>query len=99
MHDVAYALAWMLAALDGCRSPEQFAWPRVRSLLEAYESAAASRLTDVERRALSPSTAAVAVYHAASAEYTNDPAGQLRERLPFLRLSQWLLEHPGVLTG
>jgi hypothetical protein len=53
----------------------------------------------LERRALTAFTVAVALYHAASAGYTDDPAGQLRERATFLRLSQWLLDHPNMLAG
>jgi len=80
-------------------APERFAWPLVPRLVATYEAAAGSPLTDIERQALPPCTVAVALYHAASAGHTDDPAGQLRERLPFLRLSRWLLEHPGVLAG
>lgn len=73
--------------------------PDVRRLVDAYEAAARTRLTAEERRALAPYTAAVPLYAAALAGFSNDPAGQLRDRLPFLRLSEWLLAHPEALWG
>jgi len=30
---------------------------------------------------------------------TEDPTGKLRARLPFLRLSEWLLAHPSALLA
>jgi Ser/Thr protein kinase RdoA (MazF antagonist) len=97
IHDLGYALAWMIVALDGHQAPERFAWERVPRLIQAYEAAAEVTLTDGERRALAPYTAAARLYHAASAGFGGDPAGQLRAELPFLRLSAWLLAHPEVV--
>jgi Ser/Thr protein kinase RdoA (MazF antagonist) len=34
IHDLAYALAFMVLALDGCRAPERFAWPLIPELVE-----------------------------------------------------------------
>lgn len=56
-----------------------------------------SRLTDAERKALAPYAAAVPLYAAALDGFTEDPAGKLRTRLPFLRLSEWILAHPEVM--
>jgi hypothetical protein len=39
------------------------------------------------------------MYFAATAGLTDDPAGQLHERLPFLYMSQWLLTHPQVVAN
>jgi Ser/Thr protein kinase RdoA (MazF antagonist) len=97
VHELAYALAFMLLALDGHRAPEQFAWQQIPQLIGEYEAAANSRLTPAERRALAPCTAAVPLYHAALDGFTSDPAGLLRARLPFLRLSAWLLANPKVM--
>jgi Ser/Thr protein kinase RdoA (MazF antagonist) len=99
VHELAYALAFMVQALDGHRAPEQFAWPYVRELIGEYEAAANTRLTPAERSALVPYTAAVPLYHAALDGFSNDPASQLRARLLFLRLSAWLLANPGALLN
>lgn len=80
-------------------APERFAWPLVPRLVATYEAAAGSPLAELERRALTPFTVAVALYHAASAGLTDDPAGQLRERATFLRLSRWLLDRPTTLAS
>jgi Ser/Thr protein kinase RdoA (MazF antagonist) len=99
IHELAYALAFMVWALDALRGPEHFPWDVVPRLIEAYEAAAPTRLTPTERTALLPYTAAVPLYYAALDGFTEDPAGRLRSRLPFLRLSTWLLDHPTVLGG
>jgi hypothetical protein len=39
------------------------------------------------------------LYFAALAGFSNDPAGLLRARLPFLRLSEWLLAHPAAMLS
>ncbi len=99
IHELAYALAFMVHALDGHRAPQSFAWDGVPRLIEEYEAAANSRLTPVERRALAPYTAAVPLYHAALDGFINDPVGLLRARLPFLRLGEWLLAHPAAMLS
>ena len=99
VHELAYSLAFMVLTLDGHRAPGSFAWHRVPRLVEAYEAAAGDRLTAAERRALAPYTAAVPLFAAALDGFTEKPAGRLRARLPFLRLSEWLLAHPDALLG
>ena len=101
VHELAYALASMVFALDGHRAPERFPWDHVPRLLTEYEHAAEIRLTDVERRALAPYTAAVPLFQAAVAGFRDDPAATLRDdmRRPFMRLSEWLLAHPETLVG
>lgn len=98
IHDLAYSLAFMVPALDGHRAPQSFPWESVPLLVDAYEAGAASRLTAAERSALLLYTAAVPLYAAALDGFTEGPAGKLRGRLPFLRLSEWLLTHPDVLA-
>lgn len=93
VHDLAYAVAYMVRALDHHHEPQHFAWQRVPELIEAYESSADSHLTPAERSALLPCIAAVPIYHAAVAGFANDPVHQLQATLPFLRLSEWLLAH------
>ena len=39
------------------------------------------------------------LYAAALDGLTEDPTGKLRARLPFLRLSEWLLAHPSALLA
>jgi len=99
IHDLAYALAFMLRALDAHHAPHAFAWPSVGPLLSAYEEAVHSPLTEAERDALAPSTAAIPLYHAALAGFADDPARELRIQRPFLHLSEWLLAQPGTLWG
>jgi len=92
-------LAFMLLALGGHQAPEHFAWQTIPKLIEAYEDTANSPLTTTEKKALAPYTAAVPLYAAALDGFSNNPAGQLRGRLPFLRLSEWLLAHPEAMQG
>lgn len=99
IHDLAYSFAFMVLALHGHLMPEHFAWHYVSHLVEVYEMHANSRLTTLERLALAPYTAAIPLYAAALDGFSNDPAGQLRSRLPFLRLSEWLLAHPEATLG
>ncbi len=97
LHDLAYTLAFMLLALHGQQAPETFAWQSVPRLIEEYEVAANSRLTVMERKAITAYTTAVFLYAAALAGFSSDPTTLLRGRLPFLHVSEWLLEHPDVM--
>ena len=99
IHDLAYGLAFMVRALHGHQALEYFPWQRVLQLITTYEVTAHSPLTMMERRALAPYAAAVPLYAAALDGFSNEPASQLRGRLPFLRLSEWLLAHPDVMLG
>jgi len=99
IHDLAYALAVMLLALGAAQAPQAFAWAHLPELVAAYEAAAPFRLTSEERRALAPYTASVPLYAAALDGFTQDPSGNLKRRLPFVRLSAWLLAHPESVWG
>jgi Ser/Thr protein kinase RdoA (MazF antagonist) len=99
IHALAYSLAFMVLALGGHEEPEHFEWQSVSRLCEEYEAAAKTRLTEAERKALLPYTAAVPLYAAALDGFSNDPAGLLRARRPFLRLSAWLLTHPEAMIS
>ena len=96
VHDLAYALAWILLRPDSRGTAEAFPWGQVRALVAAYEDAAGTRLTQRERRALIPYTAAVPLYLTAIAGYMPDPAGHLLDdtRQAFLRIGEWLLANP-----
>lgn len=99
IHDLAYSLAFMVLALHGHLAPEHFAWHIVPQLIAEYEASANSRLTAAERKALAPYTAAVPLYAAALAGFSNDPGVQLRDKRAFMRLSEWLLAHPEAPSG
>jgi len=99
IHELAYSLAFMVLTLGAHRAPERFAWHSVPRLVAEYEAAAHTHPTAAERPALAPCTAAVPLYHAALDGFTADAAGLLRARLPFLRLSEWLLAQPAALLG
>lgn len=98
VHDLAYALAHLALAIGGQHgtAPEQFPWHEVPHLLDAYESAAGSRLTDLERQALAPYTAAIPLQYAARAAFFAEPAPILESNRPSLRLSNWLLTNPDM---
>jgi Ser/Thr protein kinase RdoA (MazF antagonist) len=99
IHDLAYALAWMMLRPDGRGTAEEFAWETVPQLVTAYEDAARTTLAVKERRALAPYIAAVPLYLAALAGYTNDPVAHLRDqtRRTFLRIGEWLLARPAAV--
>lgn len=97
IHDLAYAVVFMLLAQNAAQMPERFDWQCVHGLVAAYERAAQTRLSELEWNALVPYAAAVPLYAAALDGFTEDPAGKLRTRLPFLRLSEWILAHPDVM--
>lgn len=99
VHELAYALAFMILALGGQHRPERFAWHHIPRLIAEYEAASDAPLTAAEQKALAPCTAAVPLYNAALDGFTADPPTFLRARLPFLRLSAWLLSHPGAIQG
>ncbi len=99
VHDLAYSLAFMLLALNAHQVPESFAWQSIPQLVEEYEFAANFHLTPMERKALVPYTVAVPLYAAALDGFSNDPVGNLRGRVPFVRLSSWLLAHPEAMLG
>jgi Ser/Thr protein kinase RdoA (MazF antagonist) len=99
IHDLAYALAWIVLRPDGRGTAGGFAWETVPELMKAYQDTAQTRLTAVERRAVAPYIAAVPLYLAALAGYTTDPVTHLRDetRQTFLRIAEWLLAHPEAI--
>lgn len=92
VYDVAYALAWAARALGAPEPPVGLEREAVEELIAAYEGSSGIRLGAVEREALPIYAASVPLYFAALAGYAADPVRQLREALPFLRLTEWLLE-------
>ncbi len=71
-------------------------------LLAEYQAAAAANLTTMERRALAPYTASVALYQATVCGFLPDPAAALRDserRRRLMRIGEWLLTHPESVLG
>ena len=99
IHDLAYALLFMIFALGEHQIPDRFARGHISRLIGEYEATANVRLTTLERKALAPYTASVALYAAALDGFTENPSERLQSRLPFLHLSAWLLAHPDALSG
>jgi Ser/Thr protein kinase RdoA (MazF antagonist) len=101
VHELAYALAWIVLRPDGRGTAEGFAWEIVPRLVEAYEQAAGTALVEAERRALAPYTAAVPLYLVAIAGFMPDPVAHIQDptRLTFLRIAEWLLAHPDAVLG
>jgi Ser/Thr protein kinase RdoA (MazF antagonist) len=101
IHELAYALAWMVLRPDSRGTAEGFAWETVPQLVREYEAAAETTLTAAEWRALAPYIAAVPLYLGAVAGYVSDPVAHLRNetRLRFLRIGEWLLAHPQAVRG
>jgi hypothetical protein len=77
---------------------ENFPWDRVPRLIAAYERGRHERLLPVERRALAPYLAAVALYLAAISGHTADPASHLRGEEPFIGIARWVLANPSEIT-
>jgi aminoglycoside phosphotransferase (APT) family kinase protein len=99
IHELAYALAFMLLALDAPQAPESFCWACIPGLIAEYEAGANVHLAQSEQRALAPYTASIPLYFAAFAGFTKDPVAELCSSLSFLQLSEWLLAHPAFLPG
>ncbi len=98
IHDLAYALSWIVLRPDDSGRAEDFPWDRVPQLVSAYERGRHERLLPVERRALAPYLAAVPLYLAAISCHTPDPASHLRGEEPFIRIARWILANPREIT-
>jgi Ser/Thr protein kinase RdoA (MazF antagonist) len=101
IHELAYSLSWMLLRPDSQGTAESFPWDTLPGLVAVYEEAARVTLTQLERRALVPYTAAVPIYLAALAGRMPDPIGHLLAptRQQFLRIGDWLLAHPHAVSA
>lgn len=102
IHDLAYSLAWVVLRPDGTGTGENFDWDQVAELVAEYEAAACVRLTELERAALAPYTAAVPLYAPAIIGHGPNAAARLRDDRDgwaFLRISEWLLANPGAALG
>ena len=99
IHDLAYALSWIVLRPDDSGCAEDFRWDLVPELLAAYEQGAASTLARLERRALASFLAAVPLYLASIAFQVPDPANHLCGERSFLRIAEWVLTHPEEVLG
>ena len=100
VHDLAYALSWIILRPDSRGTAEGFPWQTIPALVAAYETAAGVQLTPLEQRALGVYTAAVPLYLMSVAAFVPDPVAHARSeaRLAFLRIGEWLLAHPDAPT-
>lgn len=94
VHDLAYALVFMVRALHGDAAADEFAWDEVPRLIEAYEARAGTPLSDAERRAIVPLAVAITLYHVAIAGVTEAPEAMARNYAGMVNLGAWILAHP-----
>lgn len=84
IHDIAYALAFLLFWHDG--PLEEFRWHAIPEFLAAYDRAAAFPLVDEERFALPAYVAAIPIYYDIC-----DWSDQ-----PIRNIGRWILEHSTI---
>jgi Ser/Thr protein kinase RdoA (MazF antagonist) len=98
VHDLAYALSWMVLRPDDSGRAEDFPWDRVPDLVAAYEYGCRNRLLPVERTAVAPSLAAVPLHLAAVSRHTSDPVAHLQGERPFIEIARWVLANTDEIT-
>lgn len=94
VHDLAYSLPWIVLRPDGTGRAEHFDWATVAELVGAYEDSAKDQLSHIERHALAGYIAAVPLYMAAIAGFTQKPAEMLRGDIAFFEIAEWALTNP-----
>jgi len=94
IHDLGYALSWIVLRPDDSGRAEDFQWDRLPELVTAYEDSSQTTLSPIERRALGPYMAAVPLYLASISGFIPDPVRRLLEERPFLRIAEWVLANP-----
>ena len=94
IHDLGYALSWIVLRPDDSGRAEDFQWDRLPELVTAYEDSTQTTLSPIERRALGPYMAAVPLYLASISGFIPDPVRRLLEERPFLRIAEWVLANP-----
>jgi len=98
VHELAYALSWIVLRPDDSGRADDFPWDRVPQLIAAYEHGCQDGLLLIERRALAPYLAAVPLYLAAVSSHTPDPATHLHGELPFIRIARWIIRNAREIT-
>ena len=91
IHELAYALAWIILRPDHSGRAEDYDWDLLAQLIGAYEDTRHGALSTLERQAIRVSTAAVPLYLASIAGFTPDPVRELRGLQPFISIADWLL--------
>lgn len=94
IHDLAYALFWIVLKPDDSGTADSFDWRGAAELIEVYEASASEPLNDLERRSIGPYLAAVPMHLAAIASYTPDPCDRIKQEIRSLEIAQWVLNHP-----
>jgi Ser/Thr protein kinase RdoA (MazF antagonist) len=94
VHDLAYALIFMLLARLAQDAPTEFDWSIIPDLIATYESTGPSPLNTLERRALTPYAASLLLYPLALAGFSSYPGTQISLETFKLPLTEWLLTHP-----
>ncbi|MGH2442125.1 MAG: phosphotransferase enzyme family protein [Chloroflexota bacterium] len=97
VHDLAYALTFILLARHAQDSPEEFDWSIIPDLIAAYHVTAPYPLTPLERQALAPLAASVLLYPLALAGFSSTPGSQISLEKFKLPLTNWLLTHPTTM--
>jgi Ser/Thr protein kinase RdoA (MazF antagonist) len=97
IHDLAYSLFWIILKPDDSGRSDTFDWDRATELLGAYEDAASTIISQLERRALAPLLAAIPMYFVAIASYTPDPSDRVKQEIQSLEIARWVLEQEGAL--
>ncbi len=101
VHDLAYAMAWIMLRPDDRGLEAGFAVDEARRLFDSYEVANGDELSSLERTAFDQYLAAVPLYLSAMAAFMGDPAAHLLtpSRMRLVDISAWVLDHPGAITG
>lgn len=97
IHDLAYALFWIILKPDDSGRADTFDWSRATEFLAAYEDAARTTISPLERRALAPLLAAIPMYFVAIASYTPDPSDRVKQEIQSLAIARWVLDQDGAL--
>lgn len=101
IHDLAFTFIHSVTAhVDTQPLDAQLSeWSTTPGLVKHYEAASGQPLSDLEREALVPYTAAVRLFHPAVAHKYIDMADILIRQRPAIELTRWILDHPQTLTG
>ena len=95
VHDVGYALSWIILQPDGRGDAAAFRLGKGATLLEAYEAASGVPLSPDEWLALPGYLASVPLYTPSLAIHSADPTAELTdsENLAFIDISEWVLSN------
>jgi len=101
VHDLAYAMAWIMLRPDDSGLEAGFAVDEARRVIDSYEVANGHELSVLERTAFDQYLAAVPLYLSAMAAFMGDPSAHLLtpSRMRLVDISEWVLAHPGAITG